>query len=227
VFGSRTEQAVGYAAALATDGVTRGLIGPREAPRLWGRHLLNCAVLTDLLGEGVDVCDVGSGAGLPGMVLAIRRPDLQVTLVEPLLRRTTFLLEVVDRLALDNVRVVRDRAEGLHGSEEFGVVTSRAVAPFPRLLDWSMPLVREGGQLLAMKGASASEEVAGAAAELSRWGAGAVEVLHLGETVIDPPTTVIRVEATRPSGLRYGSRTDGPAGREKGRRGSRRRGRPR
>ena len=128
-----------------TPGVVRGLIGPREAPRLWERHLLNCAVLADALPEDADVCDIGTGAGLPGLVLAIRRPDLRVTLVEPLLRRTTFLDEVVPSSALDHVEVVRGRAEELHGQREFSVVTSRAVAPLGRLLDWSMPLVRQGG----------------------------------------------------------------------------------
>src|SRR3954454_21498565 len=215
VFASRTALAERYAALLATDGVVRGLIGPREAPRLWERHLLNCAVVVDLLPEGSDVCDIGSGAGLPGLVLAIRRPDLRVTLVEPLLRRTTFLAEVVDRLALDNVAVVRDRAEALHGSADFAVVTSRAVAPLPRLLEWSMPLVRQGGELLAMKGASAAEEVRTAAKDLAKWGGGPVAVLTLGTEVVNPPTTVIRVESARPSALGYGSRTGGPGPRTK------------
>ncbi len=131
-----------YAELLATEGVVRGLIGPREAPRLWERHLLNCAVLAELLPEGATVCDIGSGAGLPGLVVAIARPDLRVTLVEPLLRRTTFLDEVVDELGLaGSVEVVRGRAEELHGARTFDVVTSRAVAPLERLLAWSMPLV--------------------------------------------------------------------------------------
>jgi 16S rRNA (guanine527-N7)-methyltransferase len=148
-----------YAALLADDGVVRGLIGPREAPRLWERHLLNCAVLAELIDEGADVADIGSGAGLPGLVLAVVRPDLRLTLVEPLLRRATFLQDAVDRLGLDNVEVVRARAEELHGKREFSVVTSRAVAPLDRLLDWSMPLVRQGGCLLAMNGSSAAEEI--------------------------------------------------------------------
>jgi 16S rRNA (guanine527-N7)-methyltransferase len=224
VFAARTEVAVAYAELLATDGVTRGLIGPREAPRLWERHLLNCAVLSDALASGADVCDIGSGAGLPGLVLAIRRPDLAVTLVEPLLRRTTFLTEAVQRLELDNVEVVRVRAEELHGEREFSVVTSRAVAPLPRLLDWSMPLVRRRGHLLAMKGSSARDEVVAAAQQLRACGAGTVEVLALGTDVIDPPTTVIRVQATRLSRLRWLQAEDDrgrtrPAGsRSKGRR---------
>ncbi len=138
VFAARLDLAERYAALLADAGVVRGLIGPREAPRLWERHLLNCAVLADALPEDADVCDLGTGAGLPGVVLAIRRPDLRVTLVEPLLRRTTFLDEVVADLGLDNVEVIRGRAEELHGRREFSVVTSRAVAPLgspARLVD--------------------------------------------------------------------------------------------
>jgi len=210
---------------LATDGVTRGLIGPREGARLWDRHLLNCAVLTSLLAEGVDVCDVGSGAGLPGLVLAIRRADLRVTLVEPLLRRTAFLSEAVERLGLTNVEVVRARAEELQGHREFSAVTSRAVAPLPRLLDWSMPLVRQGGAVLAMKGSSAADEVAAAREALTRWGAGVVDVLTVGADTISPPTTVIRVEATRPSRLGWDSGPTGAAPPEGGARRTRRKGR--
>jgi 16S rRNA (guanine527-N7)-methyltransferase len=209
VFAARWNLASTYVDLLATEGVTRGLIGPREAPRLWERHLLNCAVLADALPEGADVCDIGSGAGLPGVVLAIRRPDLQLTLVEPLLRRTTFLDEVVERLGLDNVQVRRARAEELHGQAEFSVVTSRAVAPLPRLLDWSLPLVRPGGHLVALEGASAGSEITEAQDDLRRWGARAVEVLFLGAEVIDPPTTVIRVEATAATRLRWESSSGG------------------
>jgi 16S rRNA (guanine527-N7)-methyltransferase len=223
VFGVRWQLATAYADLLATDGVVRGLIGPREAPRLWERHLVNCAVLADAVPEGADVCDVGSGAGLPGLVLAIRRPDLQVTLVEPLLRRTTFLDEAVASLGLANVEVVRARAEELHGHREFGVVTSRAVAPLPRLLDWSMPLVRTDGVLLAMKGASAPEELTAAADDLRRWAVGATEVLFLGGQVIDPPTTVIRVESTAGTRLRWSDSTQQPRGAGSPRRKPRRR----
>lgn len=225
VFAARWELADRFADLLATDGVTRGLIGPREGPRIWGRHLLNCAVLTSLLPDGSDVCDLGSGAGLPGVVLAIRRPDLEVTLVEPLLRRTAFLDEVVDRLQLANVEVVRARAEELHGHRDFSAVTSRALAPLPRLLDWSMPLVRQGGALLAMKGSSAADEVAAADADLRRWGAGPVEVRTVGDDVIHPPTTVIRVEATRPSRLGWDSADTGRRAPPGGGRRTRRKGR--
>jgi 16S rRNA (guanine527-N7)-methyltransferase len=207
VFSHALPLAEAYAALLADDGVVRGLIGPREAPRLWERHLVNCALLGEAVPPGADVCDIGSGAGLPGLVLAIARPDLRLTLVEPLLRRTTFLAEVVERLGLTNVEVVRARAEELHGTREFTVVTSRAVAPLGRLLDWSMPLVRQGGTLVAMKGASAADEITEATAGLRRHGAGRVEVLTLGADLIDPPTTVVRVEATHPSRLGWDAAT--------------------
>jgi 16S rRNA (guanine527-N7)-methyltransferase len=140
--------------------------------------------------------------------LALSRPDLQVTLVEPLLRRTTFLEEAVSELGLRNVEVVRARAEELHGSREFSVVTSRAVAPLDRLLGWSMPLVRQGGELVAMKGSSVHEEVENAAGALKKHGAGAVSVEELGAGVVERPTIVIRVEATLPSRLGWDTTRD-------------------
>ena len=149
MFGVRLELAEQYAELLASAGVIRGLIGPRETPRLWERHLLNCAVLGELIPTDSTVCDIGSGAGLPGLVLAIARPDLTVTLVEPLLRRTTFLDEAVQELGLDQVEVIRARAEELHGRRRFDVVTSRAVAPLPKLARWSLPLTRPGGVVVA------------------------------------------------------------------------------
>ncbi|HYH33622.1 MAG TPA: 16S rRNA (guanine(527)-N(7))-methyltransferase RsmG [Nocardioides sp.] len=182
-----------YADWLAADAVERGLIGPREVPRLWERHLLNCAVLQEVVPAEATVCDLGSGAGLPGLVLAIARPDVEVTLVEPLLRRTTFLEEVVADLALDHCHVRRTRAEELHGSFRFDVVTSRAVAPLPKLLRWSLPLVAEQGAMVAMKGAGAAEEVRAARPELRRLGCSTPEVLTLGVGLLDPPTTVVRV----------------------------------
>jgi 16S rRNA (guanine527-N7)-methyltransferase len=188
-----------YAASLADAGVVRGLIGPREAPRLWERHLLNCAVLGDAIPEDSTVCDIGSGAGLPGLVLAIARPDLRITLVEPLLRRTTYLGEVVDDLGLAHVEVVRGRADELHGQRRFDVVTSRAVAPLGRLLDWSMPLVAPTGALIAMKGQSVTDEIAAEAARLTRAGCSPAEVLELGSSVVSPPSVVVRVAWADPS----------------------------
>jgi 16S rRNA (guanine527-N7)-methyltransferase len=200
VFASGRLPAMGaYADLLATDGVVRGLIGPREAPRLWDRHLLNCAVLGDVVPEGATVCDIGSGAGLPGLVLAIARPDLRLTLVEPLLRRTTFLEEVVETLALPNVEVVRGRADDLHGRRTFDVVTSRAVAPLERLLQWSMPLVAPEGALVAMKGSNVEEEIETARPVLTRWQCAEPEVLTLGEGVLGHSTHALRVAWADPA----------------------------
>lgn len=193
VFSDAWDQACAYADLLATDGTLRGLIGPREVPRLWERHLVNCALVTDLVPPDASVCDVGSGAGLPGVVMAIRRPDLVVTLVEPLLRRTTFLDEVVQRLGLANVEVVRARADALHGRRVFDVVTSRAVAPMDRLARWSLPLVRSGGLFLAMKGSSVQEEL-DAAMDAIRSGRGRLDgIIELGDDLLDPPVRVVRI----------------------------------
>lgn len=217
VFSHALPAAEAYAHRLATDGVVRGLIGPREAPRLWERHLLNCAVVAEAVPQGARLCDVGSGAGLPGIPVALARPDVAVTLVEPLLRRTTFLEEVVAELGLENVEVVRARAEELHGSRTFDVVTSRAVAPLPKLLRWSVPLVRPGGLVLAMKGSSAAEEVEGARKELRRLGATSAEVLEVGASVVSPATVLVRVEVRGQRRLGSGSAPD-PSHRDKGRR---------
>lgn len=182
-----------YADLLATEGTVRGLIGPREVPRLWERHLVNCALVGDLIGPDATVCDVGSGAGLPGLVLAIRRPDLTVTLVEPLLRRTTFLEEVVEELRLVNVEVVRARASALHGVRTFDVVTSRAVAPMDRLAEWSLPLVRAGGAFLAMKGSSVQAELDSATQAISAGRGRLDRVIELGGDLLDQPVRVVRV----------------------------------
>ncbi len=197
VFSRALPLAEAYAGLLTREATVRGLIGPREVPRLWERHLLNCAVVTELMPEGSTVCDIGSGAGLPGLVLAIRRPDLQVTLVEPLLRRTTFLELAVSTMDLHNVTVHRGRAEELHGDQEwaagFDVVTARAVAPLDRLSRWSLPLVRPGGWFLAMKGASAQEELDGATRLVRRLGGTEAEVTEIGGRWLDPPVRVVRV----------------------------------
>ena len=189
-----------YADLLADAGVTQGLIGPREVPRLWERHLLNCAVVAEpeagLIPEGASVADVGSGAGLPGLVWAIVRPDLRVTLVEPLLRRATFLTQAVSDLGLDTrVTVIRGRGEEQLASGAWtpvDIVTARAVAPLSKLLGWTVPLLREGGHLLALKGSSAAEEVAAAQAEAAAVGLADLRVRTLGEGGVDPVTTVVR-----------------------------------
>jgi len=193
VFSAALPLAERYAALLADAGTVRGLIGPREVPRLWERHLLNCALVTDLVAPGASVCDIGSGAGLPGLVMAIRRPDLSVTLVEPLQRRTSFLDEVVAELALTNVEVVRARADALHGKRTFDVVTSRAVAPLDRLAGWSLPLVGLGGSFLAMKGSSVQAEVDAASSAIVAAGGTLTGIEVLGGDVLDPPVRVVRV----------------------------------
>ena len=193
VFSDSLAQAEAYATFLAGEGELRGLIGPREVPRLWERHLVNCALVTDLVDASSTVCDLGSGAGLPGLVIAIRRPDLSVTLVEPLLRRATFLTEATEVLALENVEVVRARAEALHGSRTFDVVTARAVAPLDRLARWSLPLVRAGGAFLAMKGSSVRAELDAAAGALRAEGGVVDKVYELGADMLDPPVRVVRV----------------------------------
>ncbi|GAA1951806.1 16S rRNA (guanine(527)-N(7))-methyltransferase RsmG [Nocardioides panacihumi] len=188
-----------YAAWLADAGVVRGLIGPREVPRLWDRHILNCAVLATALPETGTVADIGSGAGLPGLVVAITNPSLQVTLIEPLLRRTTFLSEVVEDLGLSNVEVVRGRADALHGQRRFDAVTSRAVAPLGRLLEWSMPLVAPSGALVAMKGSSVGDEIEEAAPTLRRLGCARPEVSELGAGLLDSTTVCLRVAWADPA----------------------------
>jgi 16S rRNA (guanine527-N7)-methyltransferase len=193
VFGGSVDTARAYADWLVGAGVERGLIGPREPDRIWSRHLLNCGVLSALMPVDATVVDVGSGAGLPGIPLAIARPDLQVTLVEPLERRTAFLDEVVAALALVNVRVLRGRADEVVGRcGGADVVTSRAVAPLAKLMTWSAPLARIGGQVLAMKGSSAAEEIERDRSAVSSVGVGELTVLTVGEGIVDPPTSVIR-----------------------------------
>lgn len=188
-FGSDLAPINRYVDLLGTWGIERGLVGPREAPRLWDRHILNCAVVTPRIPTGATVADVGSGAGLPGLVWAIARPDLQVTLIEPLLRRTTFLTEVIDELELANARVVRGRASDV--SEVYDVVTARAVADLGKLGSWCLPLVRPGGVLLALKGESASAEVAMWTEAMRRDGATDIVVTSYGN--VEKPTTVVEV----------------------------------
>ena len=183
VFGKRLSLAMAYADLLATTGIERGLIGPREAPRLWERHLFNCAVVSDLLPLGARVVDVGSGAGLPGVVLAIRRPDLHVDLVESLHRRTDFLDWAIETLGLrSQVTVTRGRAEDQAVVEASGAaewVTARAVAPLDRLARWCLPLLTPGGSLLAMKGSSAQSEAATHADAIRRAGGRQVRTVEL------------------------------------------------
>ena len=177
---------------LAGPGVERGLIGPGEAARIWERHLLNSAVVADLVPERCTLADVGSGAGLPGIVLAIMRPGAEVILVEPMARRSTFLEECADRLALHNVRVLRARAEELVGQVQADIVTARAVARLDRLAPLACGLARPGGVVLAVKGATAAAELDQAMPVLRRLGVSGPEIVTVGAGLLSQPTTVVR-----------------------------------
>lgn len=210
LLGDRTPLAARYADLLATVGIERGLLGPREAARIWERHLLPSAVIAELVPADKAVLDVGSGAGLPGIPLAIARADLRVTLLEPMLRRCAFLEECVAALALENVSVRRGRAEEFAGRVAGDVVTARAVARMPRLVALTVPLCHPGGTVLAVKGETVTSELAEMDVRRSgdEWlvpgslrgqGVDAIDVLTIGYGMIDPPTTVVRVR-TRAAG---------------------------
>jgi 16S rRNA (guanine527-N7)-methyltransferase len=182
--------AVTYAGLLAGRGVERGLLGPREVPRLWDRHLLNCAVVAELIEPGGTLLDLGSGAGLPGLVLAMVLPGTAVTLLEPMERRCRFLTECVAELGLANVSVLRGRAEDV--TIRTDVVTARAVAPLPRLAELAVRVVRPGGMVLAIKGRTAAEELKAARPVLRRIGVREAQVVHAGQGKVIPATTVVR-----------------------------------
>lgn len=212
IFGPRLSAACRYAELLAGAGVERGLIGPREVDRIWERHILNSAVVAELLEQGETVVDIGSGAGLPGIPLALARPDLRVTLVEPMLRRTEFLTEVCAELDLP-IEVLRGRAEepAVRGRvcspAGADAVVSRAVASLEKLTRWSLPLLRPGGRMLAMKGDRAEAEVVESAAALRALGVRAPQVMRCGMGYVDPPTTVVVV--THPPDRHSGRRRGG------------------
>lgn len=195
VFGRRLGTVRRYADLLVHEGLQRGLIGPREVERLWSRHLVNCAVIGELIPSRAWVVDIGSGAGLPGIVLSIHRPDVDVTLVESRRRPAVFLDECVDALGLSSASVQRARAEELAGTIRADIVTARAVASLPRLAEWSFPLLAPGGELLAIKGESAETELAEARSRLHGLGARGPEVVRAGEGTVREPATVVRVPA--------------------------------
>ncbi|OBH77064.1 16S rRNA (guanine(527)-N(7))-methyltransferase [Mycobacterium scrofulaceum] len=209
IFGPRLDLARRYAQLLAGPGVERGLLGPREVDRIWDRHLLNSAALAELLAEGERVIDIGSGAGLPGIPLALVRPDVEMVLLEPLLRRSEFLTEVVDQLGLA-VEVVRGRAEELWVRHRFGerdAAVSRAVASLDKLAKWSMPLLRPGGRMLAIKGERGREEVEQYRRVMAASGAVDARVVTCGATYLRPPATVVlarRGERPRRQSVRSG-----------------------
>lgn len=215
VFGPALALAEQYARLLAGPGVERGLIGPREAGRLWERHLLNCAVVDELVPHGASLIDIGSGAGLPGIVLALLRPDLRVTLLEPMARRVTFLGECVAGLRLGNVTVHRGRAEEVTGHLAADVVTARAVAPLDRLATLALGLVRPGGTVLALKGERAAHEAKAAGLALRRLGVTEVTVLSAGTGRIHPATTVVRLIAPGTGGYTGSLPVAGPESRRR------------
>ncbi|WP_111720284.1 16S rRNA (guanine(527)-N(7))-methyltransferase RsmG [Homoserinimonas sp. OAct 916] len=191
LFGERIVLAREFAGALAEHGEERGLIGPLELPRLWTRHILNCAVVAPLLRPGL-VGDVGSGAGLPGIVLAIARPDVDFVLIEPMDRRVTWLNEQVQALGLRNVSVLRARSQETGREGEFSQVTARAVSGLSKLIPMTAPLLRPAGELVLMKGAGAEKEIEAASKVVRRFRLRDVEVVTLGDGVLDEVTRVVR-----------------------------------
>jgi 16S rRNA (guanine527-N7)-methyltransferase len=190
LFGDRIDVARSFTDALAREGEARGLIGPLELPRLWTRHILNSVIAAPLFHGSV--ADIGSGAGLPGLVLAIARPDVQWTLIEPMERRVTWLNEQVAALALTNVDVVRARAEDVRPSEGFDVVTARAVSALRTLIPLIAPLVRDGGELTLLKGMNAANEIDAAQKQITKFRLSDVRVEVLGEGVLPETTRVVR-----------------------------------
>nr|WP_309070435.1 16S rRNA (guanine(527)-N(7))-methyltransferase RsmG [Arthrobacter sp.] len=197
IFGDRFTLAERFVEHLATSGIERGLLGPRELPRLWDRHVLNCAVVGELIPADAAVADVGSGAGLPGLALAIARPDASFVLIEPLERRVNWLREVTDDLGLTNVEIFRGRAEQAVGKFEVNVVTARAVSALSGLATLTMPLLKRSGEVLAIKGRSAAEEVEKAAKVIRRLGGKSTSVETAGSALLDEPTTVVRIVVVR------------------------------
>jgi len=210
VFGGAVESAHRYAGILAGAGVERGLLGPREVERVWDRHVLNSAAVSELLNPEEHIADIGSGAGLPGIPLALARPDVRVTLIEPLLRRSDFLREVIDELGID-CRVVRGRAEDRTVRDEVGeadAVVSRAVASLDKLTKWSAPLLGPGGRMLAIKGERAEDEIREHRRAMTRLGLTEVKVMKCGARFVDPPVTVV-VGCQGSQQLRRGKRSQG------------------
>lgn len=239
IFGDRLALAEQFVAILADTGIAHGLIGPREAPRLWDRHVLNCAVAHRAIagspaGTQQQVADVGSGAGLPGLALAIARPDLEIHLIEPLTRRTGWLSGTIATLGIDNAIVHTARAESMWDRLSVPYVTARAVSGIVQLAAWTLPLLAPGGSLLALKGSRAESELATNQAALRQMGVVDSSVEILGQELADP-TTIIRLtigssvdrrrfakqpsssagsarrRVDRPGGSRASSRTDRPS----------------
>ncbi len=197
LYGEHLPAARAYVEHLATSGIERGLIGPREVPRLWDRHVLNCAALAPLLPVGTTVADVGSGAGLPGLALAIARPDVEFVLIEPLERRCIWLQEVIDDLALENVTILRGRSEQFFGQVKADVVTARAVSALAHLVTLTLPLLQGQGSLLALKGRSAQEEIEKAEKNIKKLKGKNARVFTVGDDLLPEPTTIVQIDVGR------------------------------
>jgi 16S rRNA (guanine527-N7)-methyltransferase len=190
IFGSQIELARGYAQKLANDSDELGLLGPRELDKIWSRHILNSAVVAELVAPGELVADVGSGAGLPGIPMAIAAPKTDFVLIEPMDRRASWLQEVVDELGLENVEVVRARAEEVE-TGQFEVVTARAVAALDKLLRLCVPLLKPGGRVIALKGSKAPEEILEAKKLQKKLKIESFEIVVCGEKFLAEPTSVV------------------------------------
>lgn len=195
IFGAHVDLARAYTSRLAQDSETFGLLGPRELPRIWGRHVINSALLVELVASGTKVADIGSGAGLPGIPMAIAKPDALFTLIEPMERRSGWLQTVVDDLGLKNVEVLRARAEDVRRTD-FDIATARAVAALDKLLKLLTPLIRGSSQktVLAMKGSRAPIEIVEAQSRLANLGFEAPEIITLGQGRVPETATVVRIK---------------------------------
>jgi 16S rRNA (guanine527-N7)-methyltransferase len=191
IYGDQIDQARSFAQTLANDSDELGLLGPRELDKLWSRHILNSAVVAELVRPGDKVADVGSGAGLPGIPMAIARPDAEFVLIEPMERRSSWMLEVVEDLGLKNVRILRSRAEDVT-ERDFDIVTARAVAALEKLLKMCVPLLKPGGALIALKGSKAAEEIANSKKLEKKLGISSFEILVCGEKFLSEPTSVVK-----------------------------------
>ena len=192
IFGDQIGKARLYFEALVRDGDLLGLLGPREMPKLWTRHILNSAVVAELVASGQTVADVGSGAGLPGIPMALVQPEAQFTLIEPMERRSDWLKAIVQDLGLSNVRVHRARAEEV--TEVFDVVTARAVSALPNLLRMCVPMTRHGGEVIALKGSKAADEIQEAKKLQKKLGIASFEIVRVGGEFLTDPTLVVRTK---------------------------------
>jgi 16S rRNA (guanine527-N7)-methyltransferase len=191
IFGDQIDQARSFAQTLANDSDELGLLGPRELDKLWSRHILNSAVVAELVKPGDKVADVGSGAGLPGIPMAIARPDAEFVLIEPMERRSNWMLQVVEDLGLKNVRILRSRAEDAT-EQDFDIVTARAVAALDKLLKMCVPLLKPRGALIALKGSKAADEIANAKKLEKKLGISSFEILTCGKKFLSEPTSVVK-----------------------------------